>query len=364
MPRTAADVLKEEIAATGPVTVARYMEIALGDAETGYYMTRDPFGTSGDFTTAPEVSQMFGELLGLWAAVVWQAMGAPERILLVEPGPGRGTMMADALRAGGQLAPFAAALDVHLVETSPVLRSSQEQMLAPYAQAGLGVSWHDTLDAVPAGPMIVLANEFFDALPIHQLHKTPMGWRERLVDVNAAGDGFRFVLADAAPDAALLPQGVDEASDGDVVEVAPIATDIMHKLAGRVVSSGGAVLAIDYGHAQNGIGETLQAVKDHAYHDTLKDIGAADLTAHVDFLSLAEAARRTGADVHGPVPQGAFLERLGLSERKEALLANATPEQFSEIQAGCHRLTGADGMGLLFKVLAVTQPGLRVPPWG
>ena len=359
---SAAEHLKGRIEETGPVTVADYMTIALTHPDGGYYMSGDPFGRGGDFITAPEISQMFGELLGLWTAVVWQAMGAPSSVHLVELGPGRGTLMSDMLRAALQLPPFLDALDVHLVEISPALGAAQEKTLADARARGMSVSWAPSFDRVPDGPVIVIANEFFDALPVRQFHKTPDGWRERLVGVKDDG-GFRFLLADDEADHTLLPEGADELDAGALVEVSPIAMQAMGAVARRMVDYGGAGLVIDYGYGAGGFGETLQAVKAHAYADVLKNVGEADLTAHVNFTALADAARAAGAAVHGPVPQGAFLERLGLSERLGALMAGATAEQAAELEAAYRRLTDADEMGVLFKVLAVTQPGLSVPPW-
>ena len=359
----AADFLKDRIRREGPVTIADYMAIALAHEDGGYYMGRDPFGRGGDFITAPEVSQMFGELLGLWSAVVWQAMGMPASVHLVELGPGRGTMMSDMLRAISRLEPFAAALDVHLVETSPALRAHQQETLKAFTASGLSILWASDVDAIPVIPVIVVANEFFDALPIRQLHKTEDGWRERLVGLKEGGSGFRFLLSDAEVDAALLPEGADALDAGTLVEVSPACQEVMTKLASRITAHGGAGLVIDYGYGAGAMGETLQAVKDHKYHDVLKDVGNADLTAHVDFAQLGTTAGEAGCDVYGPVPQGAFLERLGLGERLAALLAAASPEQALELESGYRRLTDADEMGLLFKALAVTAPGLAVPPW-
>ena len=361
--------LVERIRRDGPITVAEYMAEALGHPEHGYYMKQDPFGAGGDFITAPEISQMFGELIGLWCAVVWQAMGAPAPVNLVELGPGRGTLMADVLRAGGGAPGFVDAVSLHLVETSPVLKALQAEALDPAGlkPASLKPTWHDSLDGVPDGPTILIANEFFDALPVRQFIRGADGWSERTVEVddaqNGEGPGFQLGLSLPMAVAPLVPAELAEAPLGGVFEACPPATDMVHAIGQRVVRFGGAALIFDYGPFDSALGETLQAVKGHAFHDLLTDPGDADLTAHVDFGALARAAADAGAEVLGPVPQGAFLERLGLGARAEALLADATPEQAEDIRAALRRLTDADAMGLLFKVLAVTAPGLGVPPW-
>ncbi len=352
-----ARLIADLIRVNGPIALDRYMALAAGHPALGYYATRDPLGRAGDFTTAPEISQMFGEVLGLWAAAVWQSMGEPAPLRLVELGPGRGTLMADALRAARALPPFRAALDVHLVETSPVLRAKQEEALAP---AGVPARWHAGLDTVPDGPAIVLANEFLDALPVKQFRRGPRGWHERLVGLDGAG-ALAFGLA---PDPE--PRLAAEAPEGAMVEVGAQAVEVMGALARRLVAGGGAALVIDYGHAASGFGETLQAVRGHAYADPLRHPGEADLTAHVDFAALARAARGAGAAIHGPVEQGAFLLDLGIGARA-AQLARAKPDEGGAVEAALRRLTEAGtteapGMGRLFKALAVTGPGLPTPP--
>lgn len=346
--------LQDMIAENGPISVERYMVLALGHPIWGYYRTRDPFGIAGDFTTAPEVSQMFGELLGLWAAEVWHVMGRPDPVRLVELGPGRGTLMADALRAARALPPFRTAVDVHLVETSPVLRASQERLLAGQ---GAGATWHHDVGSVPDGPALVIANEFFDALPIRQLVRTSRGWCERLVGFDDAGE-LVFGLA-AEPEPTLSSR----APEGAVAELCPTGQTIMGALADRLASQGGAMLAIDYGFAVPSLVPTFQAIQAHRFVDPLAAPGEADLTAHVDFTALAQVARRAGLATHGPVPQGRFLRSLGLDERAAALKRSATATQAAAIDAAVARLAGPDpGMGDLFKVLAVNSPNQPVPP--
>ncbi len=360
-----ADHLRRRIARQGPLTVARYMEEALGHPRHGYYRRRDPLGAAGDFITAPEISQMFGELIGLWCAVVWGALGSPAPVNLVELGPGRGTLMADALRAAGQTPDFLAAVVVHLVETSPPLRARQRDALSA---AGLerAPAWHEDFESVPEGPLLLIANEFFDALPVRQFQRSREGWRERLVDVEPEGDGFRFVLsppfAGVPPAANAWPPGVDGAPEGSVIEVCPAGIGLARAIGERVARRAGAALIVDYGHTESAFGETLQAVKGHAFHPVLSEPGEADLTAHVDFAALARAGAEAGAHTFGPVDQGEFLERLGLDARAEALLAKATPEQAADIRAARRRLADADQMGALFKVLAIAGPNLPPPP--
>ncbi|MBI5261217.1 MAG: SAM-dependent methyltransferase [Bradyrhizobium sp.] len=335
--------------------VWRYMELCLMHPRYGYYVSRDPLGREGDFTTAPEVSQMFGELLGLWAASVWKAIGSPSMLRLIELGPGRGTMMADVLRAMRVVPPLYQALSVHLVEVNPVLREKQKSMLS----AMRNIAWHDTIDAVPEGPCIIFANEYFDVLPIHQVVRRETGWHERVINFDSNG---RLVF-DAAEDPiprfeVLLPPLVRAAPTGAVFEWRPDAE--MMKLATRVRDQGGAGLIIDYGHMRSDAGDTFQAIARHTYTDPLKAPGQADVTAHVDFQALARAAEDVGARVHGPVTQGEFLKRLGIETRALTLMQKATAEVSGDISAALKRLTdpGRGGMGSMFKVLGISAPGL------
>lgn len=350
-------LIARRIAASGPMTVAEYMATALGHPEHGYYMTRDPFGRAGDFITAPEVSQIFGELIGIWCAAVWQMMGRPSRFNLVELGPGRGTLMADALRAVVQAPEFIRAAKISLVETSPVLRAAQHRTLPDR-----DIVWYGSLDEVPEGPLLLIANEFFDALPVHQLVRTDRGWRERLVgETNGA---FGFLLSAApSPTAALLPPGVrDGAPVGAVAEVQPAALGIAGTLARRIAADGGAALIVDYGHSQSAPGETLQAVRGHEPVGVLDAPGEVDLTVHVDFAALARAAAVDAVAIWGPCTQGDFLRRMGIAVRAENLAAQATPAQSAEIAAGVERLIAGDQMGNLFKVLGLASDGMPTLP--
>jgi NADH dehydrogenase [ubiquinone] 1 alpha subcomplex assembly factor 7 len=320
-------------------------------------MTRDPIGREGDFTTAPEVSQMFGELLGLWAAAVWKSMGMPNPVRLIELGPGRGTMMADALRAIRVLPPLYESIDIHLVEINPVLRERQRATLS----GARNITWHDSLDDVPEGTAVILANEYFDVLPVHQVVRRETGWHERVVNLDDDGKLSFGAAEDPIPRfEVLLPPLVRAAPIGAVFEWRP--DHEMMKIATRVRDQGGAMLAIDYGHMRSDAGDTFQAIARHSFADPLKHPGQADVTAHVDFQALARAAEDVGARVHGPVTQGDFLKRLGIETRALTLMGKATPEISADISAALKRLTdsGRGGMGSMFKVLAVTQPDLTM----
>lgn len=346
------------IARDGPMSVADYMTLCLSHPQHGYYVTRDPLGRAGDFTTAPEISQMFGELIGLWAVAVWQQMGAPRPLRLIELGPGRGTMMADALRAGATVPDFVAAASVHLVEMSPVLRERQRKALAG---RGEPVTWHETLDQVPPGPQIILANEFIDALPVHHAVRGTDGWHERVMQLDDAGRLAWGVASSAMADFdATLPAELAGAPTGAVYEWRSDA--IVFAIADRLKRDGGAALFIDYGHARPGVGETLQALRAHRFSDPLADPGGADLTAHVDFAHLAHAFGAAACRVQGPLTQAEFLHRLGIEARAARLKRAATARQAADIDSALHRLTAPDQMGELFKVLAVADPGQGALP--
>ncbi|HYI41269.1 MAG TPA: SAM-dependent methyltransferase [Allosphingosinicella sp.] len=336
-----ADRLRRLIAAQGPIPVSDYMALA----NAHYYATRDPLGAAGDFITAPEISQMFGELIGLVLADVWNRAGRPGGMRYVELGPGRGTLAADALRAmrAAGLEP-----EVHFVETSPVLRSAQAERVP-------GAAWHEHISALPDdGPILAVANEFFDALPIRQLVATDSGWRERLVGV----DGDRFVPAAGPPiPASAIPDHIRAAPRGTIIETSPASLACARLLADRINMQGGVALIADYGHDRTSAGETLQAVRMHNYADPWTGPGEADLTAHVDFQALMEAAAGTGLRVHGPVAQGDWLARLGIQARAEALAA-AAPNRGEELRTAANRLVSPGQMGQLFRVM-----GLSAPAW-
>ena len=347
--------IKKLIKSSGPMPVWRYMELCLTHPSHGYYISRDPLGREGDFTTSPEVSQMFGELLGLWVGSVWKAMGSPSLLRLIELGPGRGTMMADALRALRVLPPLYQALSIHLVEINPVLREKQKAALSGVRI----IAWHDSLDQVPSGPAVILANEYFDVLPIHQAVKRETGWHERTVDIDDGGKlAFGFALEPMPRFEVLLPPLVRAAPVGAVFEWRS-DTEIM-KIATRVRDQRGAALIIDYGHVRSDAGDTFQAIARHSFSDPLKNPGQADVTAHVDFQALVRAAEDLGARVHGPVTQGDFLKRLGVEARAAGLMAKASPEVSADIAGALKRLTdsGRGGMGSMFKAMAISDPHL------
>ena len=349
--------LRELIACEGPISFERYMALALSDPDHGYYMTRDPLGEAGDFVTAPEISQMFGELLGVWAADLWRRMGAPDPVRLIELGPGRGTLMKDALRAARACPGFLQACDVHLVEISPALAERQRRTLAGAAPA---IAWSASIEAVPEGPAIIFANEFFDALPVRHYVRLERGWSERLVGTDETG-AFAFGAA-GEPE----PGIVAEAPRGAVIELGAEARLFAERIARRLQAQGGALLILDYGYERPRFGETLQAVRRHARADILADPGEVDLTAHVDFYALARAAGAAGARVFGPIEQGTFLRRLGIEERAARLKQGASADQIRSIEDALARLVDPNrpdrpGMGELFKVLAVTAPDCPAP---
>lgn len=348
-----AEHLKRQIALTGPITVAEYMEQCLFHPTLGYYTTREPFGISGDFITAPEISQMFGELLGLWAAETWLRLGSPSPFVLAEVGPGRGTMMADMLRATARVPGFHEAARVVLVEASPRLRAHQAETLR-----GHPVDWVARIEELPPGPLVLLANEFVDALPIRQFVRTPEGLAERMVGLGPAGT-LAFGLRPGARLDARAEARLAAAPLGAVLEICPLGLSVAATLGARLAATGGAALLVDYGHA-GGFGDTLQALHRHAFDDVLAHPGEADLTAHVDFAALARAATGAGARVFGPLPQGALLERLGLDDRAFRLKRAAGEADREMIEAARLRLAGPDEgqMGALFKALALVHPAL------
>ncbi|MDB5416115.1 MAG: synthase subunit beta [Rubritepida sp.] len=316
------------------------LDAFMARAAAAYYAGGEGIGR--DFTTAPEMSQAFGECLGLWAALTWQSMGAPDRVVLAELGPGRGTLMADALRAVDEMVPdFARAAEVHLVETSPALRTAQAKRLDKRVTA-----WHTEVGALPEGPAIILANEFFDALPIRQFVKRADGWRERFVQHGSVVEQATDYL--------------EEAPDDAVREIGEVAQDVVATLAARLAAQGGALLVLDYGPAESGLGDTLQALHNNAVADALRAAGEADITAHVDFATLAATARTAGAAAHGPLPMGLFLQRLGLMSRS-AMLAQSAPAAAGLILSAAQRLVAPEGMGRLFKALAIAHPALSTP---
>jgi NADH dehydrogenase [ubiquinone] 1 alpha subcomplex assembly factor 7 len=347
--------LARRIAIAGPISVADFMAEALGHPTLGYYRRSMPLGAAGDFTTAPEISQMFGELVGAWLAERWQAMGRPGPVRLVELGPGRGTLMADALRATRGVAGFHAAIDLHLVDTNERLKAGQAAALSAFSPA-----WHERFDQVPAGPLLLVANEFFDALPVRQFHKTAQGWRERMVGLAADGTSLVFALAPGAtPFAPFLP----EAGEGAEAELCEPGRALAATIGERAGREGGWALIVDYGRDRSGPGASLQAVRGHRGAGVLERPGETDLSAHVDFEALAASVRAAAskARVFGPVGQGDFLLRLGIRQRAEMLSRRAAPAQRAAIDAALQRLIAPDQMGTLFRVMAVGDDRSAAP---
>ncbi len=350
--------IAEMIEALGPISVSEYMALCLSDPDYGYYTTRQPFGRGGDFTTAPEISQMFGELVGVWLISAWQALGRPADAMVVEIGPGRGTLMKDIVRTLARIAPaLRGSASFHLVETSSALRVTQAATLADSGN----FDWHSDIGELPDRPMLIVGNELFDALPIHQYVRAANGWRERVVGLDD-DDALRFYAGAGSIDSSLLPPDAASASQGAVVEVSPARAALMQKIADRIAARSGAGLFIDYGYAVPAVGDTLQAVLKHAYDDVLAHPGEADLTAHVDFAALADTARRAGLDAH-LLTQGEFLLGMGLLERAGQLGAKADDAARERISGEVERLAGPDAMGNLFKALAVLPPSVEVEPF-
>lgn len=346
--------LREMIAKTGPISVYRFMTKALMHPDYGYYRKNDPLGQGRDFITAPEISQIFGELIGLWLADRWDAMGRPSLVRLVELGPGRGTLMADALRALSVVPNLREAVSVHFVESNMTLRAAQEKQVA----RKIKTTWHDQLSDVPLGPTLLIANEFFDALPIRQFVRSATGWAERVVTVG--DNGFEFSLGPEKADTPPVPESLLSVAPGSIVEICPAARDISAEIGRRLSAYGGAALVIDYGYRKSAAGDSLQAIRRHQYVDVFHRPGESDLTAHVNFEDLAKSATDAGGRVFGPVRQGAFLCALGIELRAAMLKRRATHKQKIDIDAAVRRLTSSDMMGDLFKVMAI-QSMLTVP---
>ena len=353
------DRLIAGIAAEGPITVAAFMDICLNDAQDGYYATRPRLGSQGDFITAPHVSQMFGELIGLWALGIWQQLGKPCRVRLVEMGPGDGTLIGDLLRSARAFAPFCDAIDLWLVEPSLPLRGLQQAVLAGVAEA----RWTGSLAEIPRDvPIILLANEVLDCLPISQFQKTGLGWRERCIGTDRQA-ALTWVLSDSA--ATFAGEPWQSAQIGSVCETSMALVDMGLAISNVIATTGGAALMIDYGRAEPGFGDTLQALSRHKKQSPLQSPGEADLTAHVDFPNFLAAVRRGGAVQTVLATQGDFLRALGIVVRAK-VLATANPKQADLINRQVDRLISAEGMGELFKVACIyghseRPPGFEVP---
>lgn len=354
--------IKTMIRSGGPISVTDYFSICLADPEHGYYMTRNPFGSAGDFVTAPEVSQLFGEMLGVFVVHAWHSHGRPDPVCLVEVGPGRGTMMADMLRAIARISPeLQACATVHLVETSDRLQAVQKETLASQADR---ITWHHGFDELPTGFTLLVANELFDAVPIRQFVRTATGFRERMVGLDA-DDNLAFTTGTATLDPSALSDFSSLPPEGAVFETSPARLAVLQVICERMLKHGGTALLIDYGHLTTGFGDTLQAVLAHEYDPPLAHPGMADLTSHVDFEQLSKAAETWGMQINGCLPQGDFLRGIGMVERATALARDKHPDVQHEIALAVDRLTGAGQgkMGELFKVLAFSCPPVRLLPF-
>jgi SAM-dependent MidA family methyltransferase len=349
------DRLQRILAEQGAMSVADFMAWCLTGEEGSYYRAASPIGRSGDFITAPEISQTFGELIGLWAGAVWQAMGRPAPVMLIELGPGRGTLMSDALRAARVVPGFLDAAQVHLVEVSERLRAVQSAALGDFAP-----QWHERLESVPQGAAILIANEFFDALPPAQFVAAGGGWRERVVRLNAQGN-LEFDAGDPAalPETSAPPSPAEE---GALIEARLSARPLLAEIGRRARLAPLAALIIDYGYGEDAYGDTLQAVAAHGYEDPFAAPGASDLSAHVNFAELARMAAAEGLASWGPLPQGRFLAGLGLEARLQRLISSARDDQRSRLVLGARRLVDPYQMGELFKAMALMSPGLPAPP--
>ncbi len=332
------------------------MELALNHPDWGYYHRKDPFGVKGDFVTAPEISQVFGELIGLWLAAAWQGAGSPSPFRLVELGPGRGQLMADLVRATAKVPEFLEAADIHLVESSRRLRDMQREKLPE-----LDITWHDTFADIPRGPTFLIANEFFDALPVHQLIRTETGFTERLLTCN--DDGLMFTEGKAPADLLDMISDLPPSDPGEIAEISPSRNLLAREIGKRVGREGGVALIIDYGAwVDHATGDTLQAVRRHHPVDPLEAPGEVDLTSQIDFKRLGLAAADAGSAVFGPVPQGTYLRTLGIEMRIAALLERAAPSQSRNLREALFRLTDASTMGEAFKALVLASPDQPPPP--
>lgn len=344
------EIIRTRIRAEGAMDIGGFMGQILGHPEYGYYMRQDPFGAAGDFTTAPEISQMFGELVGAWVADLWIQMGRPRAFAFLECGPGRGTLMADALRATAKVPGFHTAAQIHFLETSPVLRAAQAD-----AVKGFEPLWHEGLETIPGHvPLILVANEFLDALPVRQLIKGKDGWGERVVTLDEDG---RFIYGQKSVWPGLIkgiPQKFQIAPEGAIFEFSPARDGFVKAACALLKKQKGAALFVDYGHLAPGLGDTLHAIRNHEHVPVLESAGAADLSANVNFGQLAAVAKACGASVSGPVGQGAFLKALGIEPRAEILKGKASDKQQDDIEKALRRLVNSGQMGTLFQVIGLS----------
>ncbi|WP_374831588.1 class I SAM-dependent methyltransferase [Paenochrobactrum pullorum] len=351
--------LKRRIEAQGPITVSEYMLACLGNREDGYYMVQEPFGAEGDFITAPEISQMFGELIGVWCVSQWMAMGKPDAFILCEMGPGRGTLMNDLLRTARQLNPaFIEAATITMVETSPRLADIQRQTLEHF---DLPITWRSDFQALEQQPLIMVANELFDALPMRQYVRKQGRFHERVIALDENG-AFIFTLSNHSIDASLLPADHKSAPEGAIFEVAPARASLMQQISEHIMQLTGSALLIDYGHITQGYGDTLQAMLKHNFDDVFAHPGEADITSHVDFYHLQQIAQHAGLNT-ATQTQGEFLLSMGLLDRAGQLGRDKSLTEQQQLQADVERLAAPDQMGNLFKVLSISSPSIAPLPY-
>ncbi|MEZ5790756.1 MAG: class I SAM-dependent methyltransferase [Nitratireductor sp.] len=355
--------LARMIAHSGPMSLAEFMHVAMSDPVDGYYNRKPAIGSKGDFITAPETSQLFGEMIAIWCVSAWYEMGSPGTVALVEAGPGNGTLMADLLRSARNFPDFLSAIHVHLVETSPAMMARQRERLSGLAN---DIHWHASMEAVPPIPMLFIANELLDVMPIRQYVKSGRNWLENCVGLDGAGK-LAFTLGAGQIDPALLPEGHQLEPDGAVFEISPAREAFILELCERLKNSNGAALLIDYGHSASGFGDTFQALRTHTYANALAEPGQADLTSHVDFAPLTALARATTIAAAPICSQGDFLLAMGLLQRAGILGANADAARREQIRGEVQRLAGPDEMGNLFKVMGLwhctDRPIPDLPPF-
>lgn len=343
------EYLKNKIKKHGAINIAEFIAETLFNPEFGYYQKSQPFGKKGDFVTAPEISQIFGELIGIWCADSWQRMGSPSNFILVEIGAGNGTLMQDLLRGTKHISGFHESFEVHMVEASYRLQQVQKERLSAYHPK---IKWHEDISTLPQRNVIFVANELFDALPVHQYQKNASGWAERVVMLDGNGN-FTFGLGAKVPFSDELTRQHADAKEGAIIEICPAANTIISGMATQIKQYGGAAVIIDYGYYEYSYKSSLQALKNHKYHNILADIGSADITTLVDFVSLAKAAEKTGVAAEKLITQRDFLINMGIAQRYEMLMKKASNEQQQELTSSTDRLINPDKMGSLFKVLVL-----------
>jgi len=352
------DKIKNILKEKGHMTTDEYMSVCLYDDEFGYYRVHDPIGRDGDFITSPEISQTFGEMIGAWLAATWSSVDSPKEKILVELGPGRGTLMKDILRATKNVDGFHDGLEVHLVEVNEKLRDRQRNVLE---HEKVEIFWHDSVDDLPAKPIFLVANEFFDALPIVQFTKMKKGWRENIIRLDEEGNLEFGILEKKTKPCKLVPEEFDDAKVGDFYEMSPYSIEVIEKISEHIKKHDGAALIIDYGYFKNELADTFQSVKAHKYHNPLKTPGEADLTAHVNFPNLQKVAIKKGVNAYANVTQGELLVSLGIGIRAKAIMEKLNGRDKDVFGDAIKKLISVDEMGSLFKCMAIMRQDRDVP---